>query len=125
MGCVVNFTCRAELEVTLGASEPTLAEYILDKYEVCQGSAAAFRSTLQKEAGIDGIHVDRLHSLISTLKVTILHLAFMPQKYSTEGQHRGARLWINSKAQCRRRSLRLKMCTSLWSGCRRMLLCQA
>lgn len=61
--------CYVELEVTLGASEPTLAEYILDKYEVSNGSAAVFRTTLQKEAGIDGIHVDRLHSLISTLKV--------------------------------------------------------
>eukprot|EP00892_Ulva_mutabilis_P005757 jgi/Ulvmu1/3553/UM166_0007.1 len=59
----------SELEVTLGASEPTLAEYILDKYEVSNGSAPAFRSILQKEAGIDGIHVDRLHSLISTLKL--------------------------------------------------------
>jgi len=62
---------NVELEVTLGASEPTLAEYILDKYEVSHGSAAAFRSTLQKEAGIDGIHVDRLHLLITTLKVFI------------------------------------------------------
>lgn len=66
-------SCRVELEVTLGASEPTLAEYILDKYEVSKGSAAAFRSVLQKEAGIDGIHVDRLHSLISTLKVLFSH----------------------------------------------------
>lgn len=77
--------CYVELEVTLGASEPTLAEYILDKYEVSNGSAAVFRTTLQKEAGIDGIHVDRLHSLISTLKV-VFHV--QPYDQSCEGQLR-------------------------------------
>jgi hypothetical protein len=59
----------AELETTLGASEPTLSEYILDKYEKADGSAQAFRNVLQEEAGIEGVHVDRLHALIKTLKV--------------------------------------------------------
>jgi hypothetical protein len=58
-----------ELEAALGASEPTLAEYILSKYEESNASLSAFRKVLHDEAGIESIHVDRLHSLISTLKV--------------------------------------------------------
>ena len=60
---------NAELETTLGASEPTLSEYILHKYEAADGSAQEFRTALQTEAGIEGVHVDRLHALIQTLKI--------------------------------------------------------
>lgn len=60
---------RAELEATLGASEPMLAEYIIAKYDTASGALAEFRTVLTSEAGIDEVHVDRLHALIQTLTV--------------------------------------------------------
>lgn len=46
-----------------------LAEYIIAKYDSATGNLADFREVLTSEAGIDEVHVDRLHALIQTLTV--------------------------------------------------------
>jgi hypothetical protein len=48
-----------------------LAEYIIAKHDAAGGDLASFRSILRSEAGIDEIHIDRLHALIQTLTVRI------------------------------------------------------
>lgn len=78
---------HTELETTLGASEPSLSEYILHKYESADGSAQAFRTALQTEAGIEGVHVDRLHALIQTLKVQTAMLFCFVSCLGTFSEH--------------------------------------
>jgi hypothetical protein len=64
-----NLLYAAELEATLGVNEPTLAEYIIAKYDGAKGELKDFRAVLSTDAGIDDVHIDRLHALIQTLTV--------------------------------------------------------
>jgi hypothetical protein len=78
--CVTNQGegLHAELDATLGVSEPTLAEYIIAKHESAKGQIGEFRAILNADAGIDAVHVDRLHALIQTLTVSSETLCLVP-----------------------------------------------
>ena len=42
---------------------------MIAKYDSAKGNLDQFRAILGKEAGVDEVHVDRLHALIQTLTV--------------------------------------------------------